>query len=165
MDGAELLIHTIRFPNGNLQPAGDQDVAALYPGQTAAAVRATGTVAAAGAGPSLHVLASDGTEVRHTIRIDNTQWQGSFGPVRPAVDPAFGLPLTLPSAAAADGNLHVFAISDGTVMHTIRLTAPPAWRNPETAPTGMFADVVAAVPAGPAGAPVRSFTDIASAGE
>jgi hypothetical protein len=165
VSGSELLIHTIRFPDGSLQPLGDQDVSALYPGATAVALRGTGAVAAAGIESSLHVLASDGTEVRHTIRLDDTSWQSSFGEVRPAVDPAFAGPLAIPAAAGADHNLHVFAISAGTVMHTIRITAPPAWRNPETALTGSFGDVLGAVPSGSAGAPIRSFTDIAAVGE
>ena len=163
--GSELLVHTIRFPNGSLQPLGDQDVIPMYPAATAAAVRATGTVAAAGNGVPLHLLASDGTEVLHTIRLDDTQWQDSFGPVRPAVDPAFPGPLALPAAAVADGNLHVFAISAGTVVHTIRLTTPPSWRNPETAAAGSFGDVVKTVASGSSGTPDRSFTDIAAAGE
>lgn len=165
VNGSEQLMHTIRFPNGGLQPQGDQDVIGLFPATTAA-LRSTRSAAAAGIGPALHVLASDGTELFHTIRLNDTSWQSTFGSVRGAVDPTFNSPLGLPSAASADGNLHVFAISaaPGSIFHTIRLSTPPAWRNPETASGGMFGDVMNAVPAGAAGTPSRAFVDLAAAG-
>ena len=166
VDGSERLMHTIRFPDGSLQPLRDQDVFPLFPA-TAAVLRSTRPVAAAGIGPALHVVASNGTELFHTIRLDDTAWQDTFGPIRPAVDATFTAPLTLPATASADGNLHIFAISaaPGRVFHTIRVSNPPAWRNPETASSGSFGDVTAGgVPAGAAGAPASVFDDVAAAG-
>ena len=166
--GTELLMHTIRFPNGTLQAQGDQDVIGLFPATVKAAIRRTGTVAVAGGQGQLHVVASDGSELFHTIRLNNTSWLPTFGPVRPAVTPGFTSPLTQPACASADGNLHIFAIDNSSrrVWHTIRLSTG-AWRNPETATTGSFGDVLAAVPAGFAEAAPRSvsgFDVIAAAG-
>lgn len=160
---ADVLMHNIELPSGASQPAGDQDVFRLFP--NAAALRLTRTVAAAGIGPELHVVASDGTELFHTIRLNNSAWQSTFGLVRPAVDPTFTAPLENPACANDGGNLHVCAISGGRIMHTIRISSPPEWRNPENATSGSFGDVLAAVPAGSGGvAPPPTFDDIACAG-
>ena len=166
VDGSARLMHTIRFPDGRLQPERDQDVIGLFPA-AAQTLRSTHNVAAAGVGPALHVLASDGAEVLHTIRIDDTSWQSTFGSVRRATAPPLAPPLSFPAAANADENLHVFGVSNappGMIFHTIRITTPPAWRNPETAPTGMLRPVLPAVPPGAAGAPPVAFMDISAAG-
>jgi hypothetical protein len=66
--GVQRLMHTIRLPNGSLQPGGDADVFSLSQfSTTASTLRQTGAVAAAGIGPQLHVVASDGAEPYHTI--------------------------------------------------------------------------------------------------
>jgi hypothetical protein len=153
---AALLIHTIRFSDGTMQSVSDQDVFSMF--SNADALRATLQVAAAGIGPQLHVIASDGTELFHTIRLSDRAWQPTFGPVRAAVDGAFTRPLTRPACASEGGNLHVCAISGGRIMHTTRVSSPPAWR-------GGFEDVLAAVPPGASGAPPDGFSDIACAGE
>ncbi len=161
-EGTQVLMHNIRFPNGDQQSAGDQDVFRLFP--NVAALRSTQSVAAAGIGPALHVVASDGNELFHTIRLNDAAWQPTFGRVRPAVDPAFRGPLSFPACANDGGNLHICAISAGAVMHTIRLSNPAAFRNPEAGPTVGFGDVLSTVPPGPA-VLLRAFTKIACAGE
>lgn len=160
--GTEVLMHNIRFRTGGQQPAGDQDVFRQFP--NAAALRSTQTVAAAGIGPALHVVASDGTDLFHTIRLNDAAWQTTFGLVRPAVTPSFRGPLGFPSCANESGNLHICAISAGDIMHTIRLSSPAAWQNPETGPNVGFGSVLSAVPPGPA-VPPRAFTRVACAGE
>ena len=161
----ELLIHTIRFRTGLSQALGDQDVIQLFAG-TASALRQTNSVAAAGIGEQLHVIASDGTELFHTIRLNDVAWQPTFGLVRPAVGDGFAGRLDIPACANEGGNLHVCAISAGTIMHTIRISNPAAWRNPETVLTGSFGNVLAAVPSSATGsAPAATFSDIACAGE
>jgi hypothetical protein len=163
--GAELLVHNIRFADGTSQPLGDQDVISLFP-TNANALRGTRTIAAAGIGGQLHVVASNGTELFHTIRLNDVAWQPTFGSVRIEVDATFTGPLALPACANESGNLHVCAISDGGIVHTIRLSSPAAWRNPEAADRGMFGDVLANVPPGLNGsAPPRAFAEIACAGE
>jgi hypothetical protein len=170
--GGQLLIHNI-WVGSTPQPLGDQDVISHFPGE-AAALRDNALVAAAGIGGALHVL-NGGGELRHTIRLNATTWQSTFGLVIPAVNatppspPPPGVsPFTRSfsySACANDGgNLHVCAISDGSIFHTIRISDPAAWRNPEEGTFGFFGNVLNAVPAGSTGSPPRRFTDIACSG-
>ena len=161
--GQRLLIHNIRFQSGVFQPAGDQDVLGQFPG-AAATLAGLRTVAAAGIGPGLHVVASDGTQLFFTIRIDNTAWLPTFASVRTLVGDGFSGPLSVPACANDGGNLHICVISGGTIFHTIRLTGPGIFRNPEEGTRGFWGNVNAAVQPGPAGAPQASFIDIACAG-
>jgi hypothetical protein len=164
ISSAELLIHTIWYPSGASQPLGDQDVIKNFPGSSMSSLKRTRTVAAAGIGQALHVVASDGIELFHTIRIDNTRWQGTFGLVRPSVDASFLAPLTGPACANDGGNLHVCAISNGAIFHTIRMSSPAGWRNPETSSKGGFGNVLGSVPPGPRGSPPQTFIDIGCCG-
>jgi hypothetical protein len=163
LTGEQLLMHNIRFADGSEQASGDQDVFAQFPSNPP--LLAPGNFSAAGIGPELHIVAAIGGNLFHTIRLNNLAWQATFGPVRPAVDPAFTGPLNRAACANVDGNLHVCATSAGRIVHTIRLSSG-VWRNPENAPVGRFGDVLANVPATPGGlAPQASFSDIHCAGE
>jgi len=163
--GSFTLIHTVRMANGAMQPLGDQDLIKLFPAEADSLSRIT-TVAAAGVQGQLHVVASNGKELFHTIRLNEQLWQNTFGSVRQAADPTSTGPLAVPACASADGNLHVFALSEGSIVHTIRVTSRSKWCNPETALTGKFGDVIGAVPASAGGLILtRQFTDIAAAGD
>lgn len=161
--GSELLIHNIWFADGTQQELGDEDVFSQFANVND--LRNTQWVAGAGIEQALHVVVSDGNELFHTIRLNHAAWQPSFGLVRPAVDNAFTGPLSQPACANDGGNLHVCAISAGSIKHTIRLTNPSAWRNPENATTGSFGDVVDSVRPGSTGSPTKTFSAIACAGE
>ncbi|MBO3101911.1 hypothetical protein [Cellulomonas fengjieae] len=143
-DGTSHLVHTIRRARtGALQ--GDHFLEALYPNE-----RVLGGfpfLAAAGVAGQLHVVAGDDRELRHTIRIDDSSWQNTFGSVRAAVDPTFAGPLTRPATTGSVGNLHVFAVSDGRIKHTIRLTREDRWQHPDDASRSGFGDVLDRMPA------------------
>lgn len=106
----------------------------------------------AGIGIQMHLILSNGTELFHTIRLNDQAWQPSIEPIRPVVDPGFRGPLTYPAATYSLENLHVFAISEGRIVHTVRRTADPAWYNPEDPTESGFSDVLSLMPTA-AGAP------------
>ena len=161
---AEPLVHTTLFPTG--ASSGDTNMAASIP-PSAATVNfpAVLRVAAAGIGSELHIVLAQGTELFHTVNLGSAG--GAFdlyGNVRALVSGAkrpFRGALALPACANVGGNLHVCAVSNGRIFHTIRL-ASGLWRNPESSAFGMFGDVTKTVAGGPA---TPDFVDIACAGD
>lgn len=104
-----------------------------------------GLVAMAGIGPLLHVcVLADGT-IWHTIRT-RTRWQPEWGDVRKVMSPLSNEAVTQVACASVDNNLHVTALTaDGRIIHTIRMTNPPSWQNPEGSSRAEFGDVTAVV--------------------
>lgn len=145
------LWHTIQFSPGppeSWQSYNDVKlVQANNPGRI-------GTLSVAGIGPSLHVCTVVGGTLFHTIRINNTTWQPRFGNVLTAVS---GVPpgsVNFVDCASVDGNLHVCCLTTtGTIFHTIRMTTPPSWQNPEGSGQAVFGNVTAVVGAKGAGNP------------
>lgn len=167
--GSQPLVHTTLLPTG--ASSGDVNVSASDRGASpVSSFPSVGTVAAAGIGSALHVVLGGGTDLFHTVFGSAGGTFELFGLVRALVgDPAFmgapfGVslpPLTLPASANVGGNLHVCAVSNGRIFHTIRL-ASGAWRNPESNTVGVFGDVTAAVAGGPSN---PNFVAIACAGD
>jgi hypothetical protein len=144
------LWHTIQLgppPNESWQPYNDvKPVLNNSPAQI-------GIVSIAGVGPNLHVCGVSGGSVIHTIRMSSPpSWQnpeGSqnpvWGDVTAAVPGLSGTPNFI-GCAAVDGNLHLCCLTTGReLFHTIRLSNPPSWRNPENATTPMWGNVGAVV--------------------
>jgi hypothetical protein len=141
---------------------GNNSILAVFTGFDPA-LNQTTAVACAGDGADLHVLASNGTETYHTIRFP-TAWRSMFSPLSPSVGNGAATPLASPACTAADpNNLHIFAIRNGAPMHTIRLSATGAFRNPEGGASGLARSLLDGVPPGPAGAPLQMFSSVACA--
>ena len=163
--GSDPLVHTTLLPTGG--SSGDMGITASIPPTSAKTnFPAVRTIAAAGIDSALHIVLGRGTELFHTVFGSAGGAFELFGNVRGLVgDPTFRRkpvrPLTLPACANVGGNLHVCAISNGRIFHTIRL-ASGAWRNPESNTVGLFGDVTAAVAGGPS---KPAFVAIACAGD
>jgi hypothetical protein len=159
------LLRTTLLPTG--ASSGDVTVAATVPPAAAKSdLPAIRTVAAAGIGAELHVLLAQDPSSGRPAELFHAILTGAgielFGNVRALVgDAAFGSnPLTTPACANVGGNLHVCAISNGQIMHTIRLSSG-AWLNPESNTVGIFGNVTAVVSGGPS----TPFVSIACAGD
>ena len=164
--GSQPLVHTTLLPTG--ASSGDVNVSAtIPPSATTTNFPAVRTIAAAGIGSELHIVLGQGNELFHTVFGSAGRAFELFGSVRGLVgDPVFTgqplpRPLTLPACANVGGNLHVCAVSNGRIFHTIRLPSGQ-WRNPESNTVGMFGDVTAAVAGGPS---KPDFIAIACAGD
>ncbi len=167
--GSQPLVHTTLLPTGT--SSGDMNVSASDRGTIPqSSFPFVTTIAAAGIGSELHVVLGAGTELLHTVFGSTGGTFELFALVRTLVgDPAFTgapfgspvPPLTLPACANVGGNLHVCAVSNGRIFHTIRLPSG-AWRNPESNTVGMFGDVTSAVAGGPS---TPRFVAIACAGD
>jgi hypothetical protein len=166
--GSQPLVHTTLLPTG--ASTGDVNVSASDRGASPqSSFPFVATVAATGIGSALHVVLGGGTDLFHTVFGSAGGTFELFGLVRALVgDPAFtgppfgGLPpLTLPACANVGGNLHVCAVSNGRIFHTIRL-ASGLFRNPESNTVGLFGDVTGVVAGGPS---TPDFINIACAGD
>jgi hypothetical protein len=65
--------------------------------------------------------------------------------------------------AGVGSNLHLCAISGGSILHTIRMSVPPSWQNPENSGNAVWGDVSAVVSGITNGTP--NFVDCANADE
>ena len=111
--------HTTRTP----KPAWTASTAVATP----SAAGAFRTVSTAGAGAALHVvgLADHGGETNlwHSLRRPNGQWQAAFGNIPDAgPDRSF----SAVTCAATGASLHVLGVDDGVLRHTIRTAS--GWR-------------------------------------
>jgi len=76
---------------------------------------------------------------------------------------AFSGGLTNIACANVDDNLHICCVTrKGQIIHTIRITKPESWQNPEGSGSAVFGDVTAAV--GALGSNPDSFVDVGIAG-
>jgi len=132
-DPGRPLWHTIRFPNDWQLFQDVKPTQSNNPGYSH-------WIGIAGIGGSLHLcLITDGGDLWHTIRIDDTHWQPFFGNVRLVVEPSRPPTFRTVSCASVDGDLHVCAVADaGSILHTIRFSNPPDWQRP-------FGDLTAVV--------------------
>ena len=111
--------HTTRMPKGSWTPS-----TAL---PTPAPAGPFAAVTAAGSGAALHVvgLGSGGAETNlwHTLRKASGEWQAAFGNIRDA-----GKDRTFDAVACAaiGASLHVLAVENGALRHTIRTAS--GWR-------------------------------------
>lgn len=165
--GTEALVHTTLLPTG--APSVDVNIAAGGATAPTTSFSPVQSVAAAGIGTELHIVLASNNDVFHTLLGRSGGVRELFTSVRVMVsDPSFMgtpgaplRPLIFPACANVGGNLHVCAVSNGLIFHTIRL-ASGLWRNPESSPVGLFGDVTAAVPGGPSS---PFFISIACAGD
>ena len=95
-------------------------------------------VATAGAGSALHVVAltekGDETNLWHSLRRANGQWQDAFGNIP---DAGANRTFSAVTCAATGASLHVLGVDDGALRHTIRTAS--GWRptfTPLKTPTG-----------------------------
>jgi hypothetical protein len=160
----EPLVHTTLLPTGG--SSGDLNISAGAPTPPTTNFSLVRTMAAAGIGMGFHIVLAANAELFHTVFGSAGGAFEVFGNVRLLVsDPSFIAtplrPLMLPACANVGGNLHVCAVSNGRIFHTIRL-ASGLWRNPESNTVGLFGDVTAAAPGGPS---PPAFINIACAGD
>ena len=141
------LWHTIRNSQTNWQPF--HDIKTIVPGHNNLP-ESIDFISVTGIGESLHVCVAVQNNLFHTIRFNSTGggWQSGFGDVMAALGNQFSGMITNFDCANVDGNLHICAVTNtGQIIHTIRTSNPPDWRNPENSPSrnavfGIVTDVV-----------------------
>ena len=115
--------HTVRHTTRTPQPAWTASTAVSTP-PAAGPFR---KVSADGAGAALHVvgLADDGGETNlwHTLRKANGQWQAAFGNIP---DAGANRTFSAVTCAATGASLHVLGVDNGVLRHTIRTAS--GWR-------------------------------------
>jgi hypothetical protein len=130
------LWHTIRLSTSptNWQPFQDvRRTQSNNPGR--------GPIGVAGIGNRLHVCTQVGGDLFHTIRAPHS-WQPSWGNVTAIMGGAFSGQLTSIACANVDDNLHICCVTNsGQIIHTIRITSPASWQNPEGSGNAVFGDV------------------------
>ncbi|WP_370961574.1 hypothetical protein [Amycolatopsis sp. cg9] len=153
------LWHTLQLSGGpeNWQPF--SDVRLVHPNSPGR----IGDVAVAGIGNLLHVCVAAEGGVWHTIRATSV-WQAQWGNVMQAVSSGVTGTVTRVACANLEDNLHLCALlDDGRIIHTIRMSNPPSWQNPEDSGQAAFGDVTAVV--GSRGVDPRPFQLLAASGE
>jgi hypothetical protein len=122
-------------------------------------------VSVAGVGSNLHVCIISGGSIFHTIRMSvPPSWQnpegsgraewGDVSAVVPGLGP--GSPNFI-DCAGVDGNLHICCITTtGALLHTIRMSTPPSWQNPEGSGRAFWGTV--SIPGGINPAPFKLVT-------
>ena len=103
------------------------------------------SIGVAGIGNRLHACTQVNGKLFHTLRAPH-RWQDSFGDVTAVMGGAFGGALTNIACANVEDNLHICCVtSSGQIVHTIRVSNPASWQNPEGSGQAVFGDVTAAV--------------------
>jgi hypothetical protein len=116
--------------------------AGQFPGSTTS----FGELAADEVAGDLHLCArgSVGNELWHTVQFappPTPLWQ-PFNDVKPALTNSPTGPVT--SAVSGVGNnLHLCVEAAGSIYHTIRMSSPPSWQNPEGSGMPVWGDVLA----------------------
>ncbi|OXM47116.1 hypothetical protein [Amycolatopsis alba] len=157
LDYGNTLWHTLQLSSSTWQPFNDvRRVHLNDPGRI-------GDVAVAGIGTLLHVCVVADGKIWHTIRA-TSRWQAVWGDVMRVMNPASTETVTRVACAQLEDNLHVCALTeDGRIIHTIRMSAPPSWQNPEDSGRAFFGDVTAEV--GRHGVDPRPFKLLAVSGQ
>lgn len=159
MGSRDELWHSIRLSASpsNFQPFQDVRTQSATPGPI-------NSIGIAGIGNRLHVCAQIGGSLFHTIRASSS-WQREFGNVTAVMRDAFKDVLTNIACANVEDNLHICCVTtDGSILHTIRMSNPQSWQNPEGSGRAVFGNVTAVVGAlGPTPGP-GPFSLVAVAG-
>jgi hypothetical protein len=103
------------------------------------------SIGVAGIGNRLHFCTQVNGNLFHTVRAPH-RWQAFFGDVTAVMGGAFGGALTNIACANVEDNLHICCVTtSGQIVHTIRISNPESWQNPEGSGQAVFGDVTAAV--------------------
>jgi hypothetical protein len=134
----------------------------VNPGQFPAHSTVFSELSCANVGGAVHMCALGiNNELWHTIQLSpppTESWQ-PYSDVKLVHTNSPGSVSTA-SVAGLSSNLHICAVSGGGIFHTIRMSVPPSWQNPEGSGRATWGNVTAAV-AGLTGSP--NFVDCAAA--
>jgi hypothetical protein len=130
-----------------------------FPGTTTVFTETT----SANVAGSIHVCALGfyGNELWHTIELSpppTESWQ-PYNDVK-LVHTNSPVKIGTVSVTGVGSNLHVLAVSGGEVFHTIRMSSPPSWQNPEGSGISQWGNVTAVVSGVPPGS--ANFIDCAA---
>ena len=136
----------------------------VNPGQFPGSATVFTEVSCANVANSVHMCALGffGNQLWHTIQLvppPAESWQ-PYNDVKLVLTNNPG-PIGTVAVAGVGSNLHLCAISGGSIFHTIRMSAPPSWQNPEGSGSAVWGNVTSAVSGLSNGAP--NFVDCANA--
>ena len=136
----------------------------VNPGQFPAPSTVFTEVSCANVAGTVHLCALGffGNELWHTIQLSpppTESWQ-PYNNVKLAHTNSPGSVGTV-SVKGLGSNLHVCVVSAGGIFHTIRMSVPPSWQNPEGSGSATWGNVTAEVPGLTLGS--QNFVDCAAA--